>query len=167
MLKARHYLFGIILLAAGFVVQYKTGGTLLSDENFDFIKVGMSSEVIKERLGEPLKKHQSSWHYKFSNSKLVIFFNAKKLDNAVLKFHHPKDISEINFMVNKDIVKVGEERTIASSPNWFYAGHPEEGKLLKVLKDGKVESLSWVKPFKAPNEKKSDLSFLVKEFQSK
>lgn len=149
-------LFAVLVLILGlFTTIYRANSNKIDLNELDFIKVGVESAPVMDRLGQPFRVERDSWYFKLQNKSILILTLKKdQIESAVLKFSAPQ-----NFSVYSDekeaLVKIGEgSSTIAESHKWFFIGIPEKGKLWKVLDNGTVESISWIKPFnsKAPRK---------------
>ncbi|MBL7663596.1 MAG: hypothetical protein JNM93_00570 [Bacteriovoracaceae bacterium] len=154
------------LVVVGFTVSYyRFSSSSLDIHEVEFLKVGLSSSEIVEKLGQPVKTEQHSWHYKLENkSMLILTIKENKLKGAVLKFTDPQNFDLVAH-TEKEMVKIGEGNSPQNdNQKWVLIGIPEKGKLWKILEDKSVESISWIRPFKSETPRKNPETLLA-EFQ--
>ncbi len=124
-------------------------------QSLNFLQVGVEQQNVLEEMGRPTKQTDHSWSYALKHdAQLVIFWNANSLESAVLKFSPPRNLTNLTKEAPPHLVRVHpdlfpkQSLSDQQAEQWYYAGSPANGKLWKIFKNGTVESISWIRPFK-------------------
>lgn len=114
-------------------------------------------------LGEPVSVSSSERMYFLNNgSTLVVSVFQHTITGAWLNLKNPISIQD-EHLKSLRFVQVGVDESLR--PTWFYAGLPGDGRVFKVVQNGLIHSITWVRPF-GQKESPRQLQALYKEFTS-
>ena len=129
------------------------------------LKLGMSSEEVKEAFGAPTSENRNILTYILPNSSvLTVTFRDDVVTSAKVKFIQQVKVTDPEL---RKLTLVQMDPALAEEkPSWFFAGAPEQGLIYKITADGVIESMTWVEPFTLQSPRPKSAQALVRDFNS-
>jgi hypothetical protein len=160
--------YGIVLVVAltlTFTAYYSAQNKRSQPLPLDALRLGLTLEQVEDTFGTPSAEARN--HYTFilqDGSELIVVLREDKVSSATVKFHRPLKIEDPQ-MRKLTLVQM-DTHDIDSSPSFFYAGQPEEGRIYKITSKGEIESLTWVPPFSFGGQKPKQVGALLRDFHT-
>jgi hypothetical protein len=158
-------------IIAAFVAM--VGGAYLTAQNtlerkadLTSLQIGMGLQQVRELYGQPSARDRNQLTYILpDSSELTITLRDDVVASAKVKYRHLVKVGDPELR-QLTLVQMDPAPTDSGSPNWFFAGKPEEGLIYKISAQGIIESITWVPPFSVGHQRPKNVQVLLRDFNS-